>query len=401
MTSTSNYKGSFMALNLPLMQNNISRQDLDTVIDFLKGDPILTQSKNVKAFEEEWSQWLGVKYSVFLNSGSSANILTMAALRYLKGGGEVIVPTLTWVSDVTSVLYAGFKPVFVDIDLKHLGMAEDKILKSITPNTKAVFLTHVLGFNALSQNLLNELKSRGIPLIEDVCESHGATFKNQKVGSFGFASNFSYYYAHHMSTIEGGMVCTNDEEFYETIRMLRGHGMLRESTNEPIKTKVKNKYPDLNPDFIFVHPGYNFRSTEINAVMGRHQLKRLDSNNKKRTENFHLFLEGLDPKKYYTDYSVEGSVNYAFTVLMKDKDVDFRNRLETKLRDEKIEFRRGMSGGGNQVRQPYLRDFYGLNLKPEDYPQTEYVHFFGYYIGNYPDLEKEKIQGLCKVLNSI
>lgn len=390
-----------MALDLPLMHNNITREDLDTVIDFLKGEPILTQSKNVIAFEEEWSQWLGCKYSVFVNSGSSANILTMAALRYLYGPGEVIVPTLTWVSDITSVLYAGLKPVFVDIDLHHLGMAEDLILKSITPQTRAVFVTHVLGFNALSDKLLTELKNRKIALIEDVCESHGATHNGRRLGSYGYASNFSFYYAHHMSTIEGGMVCTNDENFYQVIRMLRGHGMLRESTNDAIKTDVKAKYPDLNPDFIFVHPGYNMRSTEVNAVMGRNQLKRLDANNLKRTENFKTFLGNLDSKRYHTDYRVEGSVNYAFTLLMNDKDDAFRTRLEQKLRSEKIEFRRGMSGGGNQVRQPYLKDFYKLDLDPTKFPNTERVHFYGYYIGNYPSLEKEKIISLCKILNSI
>lgn len=390
-----------MSIQLPLMHNNIIREDLDTVIDFLKGDPILTQSKNVKAFEEEWSQWLGVKYSVFVNSGSSANILTMAGLRYLRGGGEVIVPTLTWVSDVTSVLYAGFKPVFVDIDLKHLGMDEDKILGAITPNTKAVFLTHVLGFNGLSDRLMNELKAKNIPLIEDVCESHGATHNGQKVGSFGFVSNFSYYYAHHMSTIEGGMVCTNDEGFYEVIRMLRGHGMLRESTSENVKLKVKNDFPDLNPDFIFVHPGYNMRSTEINAVMGRQQLKRLDYNNEKRRENFRFFLENLDSKKFYTDYAEKGSCNYAFTLLLNEKNNSLRDRIEQKMRDSKVEFRRGMSGGGSQVRQPYLKNFYGINIDPTTFPKTEHVHFYGYYTGNYPGLEKEKILALCKLLNSV
>lgn len=390
-----------MALDLPLMHNNITREDMDALIDFLKGDPILTQSKNVLAFEEEWSQWLGCKHSVFVNSGSSANILTMAALRYLNGPGEVIVPTLTWVSDITSVLYAGLKPVFVDIDLHHLGMAEDQILKSITPQTRAVFLTHVLGFNGLSDKLLSELKARNIPLIEDVCESHGASHNGRRLGSYGYASNFSFYYAHHMSTIEGGMVCTNDENFYQVIRMLRGHGMLRESTNNNLKDKVKATYPDLNPDFIFVHPGYNMRSTEVNAVMGRNQLKRLDANNLKRSENFKLFLDNIDSKKYFNDYRFEGSVNYAFTLLMNDKDDAFRARLEQKMRAEKIEFRRGMSGGGNQVRQPYLNDFYKLDLDPTKFPKTEHVHFYGYYIGNYPSLEKDKILALCKILNSI
>ncbi len=390
-----------MAIELPLMHNNISRNDLDCVIDFLKDDPILTQSKNVRAFEEEWSQWLGTKYSVFVNSGSSANILTMAALRYLKGDGEVIVPTLTWVSDITSVLYAGLKPVFVDIDLHHLGMSEAAILGAITDKTRAVFITHVLGFNALSDRLLAELKQRGVLLIEDVCESHGATHNGQRLGSFGFASNFSYYYAHHMSTIEGGMVCTNDEEFYQVVKMIRGHGMLREASQEDLKQKVIAKHPSLNPDFIFAYPGFNMRSTEINAVMGRNQLKRLDQNNQKRADNFRLFLEKLDRKRYFVDYREKGSVNYAFTLLLNDNDEVLRNRIEGKLRSEKVEFRRGMSGGGNQVRQPYLTEFFKMKLDPTKFPVVDRVHFFGYYIGNYPGLEKTKIEALCQTLNSI
>ena len=199
-------------LNWPLMKNNIAREDLDAVCDLLQQeDPILTQSKNVRAFEEEWSRWLGVQYSVFVNSGSSANLVTLAALRELHGaGGEIIVPAITWVSDISAVLHNGYEPVFVDINPQTLGMDNNLILEKLTSKTRAVFLTHVLGYNALSQPLLDELKRRKIPLIEDVCESHGATFENRKLGTFGLASNFSFYYAHHLSTIEGGMVCTDD-----------------------------------------------------------------------------------------------------------------------------------------------------------------------------------------------
>ena len=191
-----------------LMENNFSKEDIASLIDFLKKNnknPILTQNKNVKKFEKEWSKWLGCKFSVFVNSGSSANFLSMAILKILKKKGEVIVPSLTWVSDVNSVIYHGFKPIFVDINPKNLCMDEDQILKKINKNTIAVFLTHAQGFNGLTQKLLSILKKRKIELIEDVCESHGAKFKKKKLGTFGLISNFSFYYAHHMSTIEGGM----------------------------------------------------------------------------------------------------------------------------------------------------------------------------------------------------
>src|SRR5574337_935827 len=147
-------------LDWPLMKNNISRADLDAVIEFLQQDgPILTQSRQVQAFEQEWSEWLGVKYSVFLNSGSSANLATLTALRESHGLGEVIVPTLTWVSDIASVIQCGFTPVFVDIEPRTLGMDTAQVIEKITPRTKAVFLTHVLGYNGLTQTLLDELEA--------------------------------------------------------------------------------------------------------------------------------------------------------------------------------------------------------------------------------------------------
>src|ERR1041385_9215672 len=149
------------ALDLPLMSNNITREDLDAVIEYLKQEsPMLTQSTQVRAFEKEWSEWLGVKFSVFVNSGSSAKLLTMAALREKFGPGEVIVPTLTWVSDIASVIQCGFKPVFVDINPRTLGMDDTEVIRKLNSNTRAVFITHILGYNALTQNLLDELQRR-------------------------------------------------------------------------------------------------------------------------------------------------------------------------------------------------------------------------------------------------
>ena len=182
-------------LNWPLMKNNILRDDLNTIIRFLsQDDPMLTQSSQVEAFEEDWSNWLGTKHSVFVNSGSSANLITISALKEAYGLGEIIVPTLTWVSDIASVIQCGFDPIFVDINPKTLGMIDRQVIEKISRNTKAVFLTHVLGYNALTPLLLDELQSQGIPLIEDVCESYGATFKGRKLGNFGLMSNFSFYY---------------------------------------------------------------------------------------------------------------------------------------------------------------------------------------------------------------
>jgi CDP-4-dehydro-6-deoxyglucose reductase, E1 len=390
-----------MNLNWPLMSDNITRKDLDSIIDYLKqDDPKLTNGPKVRQFEKKWSDWLGVKHSVMVNSGSSANDLTMLALKEIVGGGEIIVPPLTWVSDISSVIHAGFNPKFVDISPTNFALDTEKVIESLTPNTKAVFLTHILGFNGLTRKLLDELESRGIPLIEDVCESHGAEFESRKLGSIGFASNFSFYYAHHITTIEGGMICTNNDELYEIAMMMRAHGMVREAVSNETKEKFSQKFFDLNPDFIFAFPAHNMRPIEINGILGMCQLERLDENIQKRNKNFVEFLKILDKDLFRTDFDTEGMSNYALILILQEPSVTLRNQVESKLKECGIEFRRGLSGGGNQLRQPYLKKITGLP-SPEVFLQTEHVHNFGWYIGNFPELEFEKISILAKLLNEL
>lgn len=385
----------------PLMKNNLARQDLDAVIELLRqDDPILTHSRQVREFEAEWSSWIGLGHSVFVNSGASANLLTTAALRETRGLGEIIVSPLGWVSDIAAVIQQGFTPVFADVDPRTMGMQTPAILERITPRTKAVLLTHVLGFNALTEELLAELAARNIPLIEDTCESYGATFGGRKLGSFGQVSNFSFYYAHHMTTIEGGMISTDDPELYQALRMLRSHGMVRESTSAELRDRYLREYPDLNPDFIFAFPGYNVRPTEIAAVIGRSQLKRLDDNNRRRTRNFEVFLENLDPRHYFTEFATQGSCNYAFTLVLRHADPDLCRRVMETLRREGVEFRRGTAGGGNQLRQPYLRPLVGPD-EAAKYPNVDHIHFYGFYMGNYPELEEKQILWLCQTLNAV
>lgn len=389
-------------MKYPLMRNNIIREDLDAVIEHLKtDDPKLTNGPKVREFEEQWSRWLGVKYSVFVNSGASANLLSMAVLklRYPEGG-EVIVPPLTWISDIASVLQNGFTPIFVDIDRTTLAMDSKKIIDKLNSRTRAVFLTHAQGFNGLTDELISELKTRKIPLIEDVCESHGVTHNGNKAGSIGWISNFSFYYAHHMSTIEGGMICTNDDEVYEEVRMLRSHGMVREANNQNLRSDWIKKHPDLNPDFIFAVPGYNVRNTEIGGILGISQLKRLDKAIELRTRNLKYFLSNINSDKYFVDFKIEGSSNYAFNLILKNKDDELVICLMNKLDSEGVEYRRGSAGGGNQLRQPYLKGFV-----PDDhyknFPETDHVHFYGFYIGNFPDLAVGEVNSICEIINSV
>ena len=393
-----------MKFNHPLMHNNFTNLDLVKVKQLLsKRNIVLTQSVQVEKFEKAWSKWLGVKYSTFVNSGSSANFITIKILNILNKKSkknEIIIPTLTWVSDVNSVIMNGYKPVFVDVNLSNLSMDVDHVLKKINKKTLAVFITHAQGFNGLSDRLLKELKKRKVYLIEDVCESHGAKHKNKKLGSYGLISNFSFYYAHHMTTIEGGMICTNNKKIFEISKMLRSHGMVREAKNSIFEKKIINKHKDLSKKFIFLYPTLNFRNNEIGATIGLNQLKSLDKNNTKRKSNFIFFLKHLDKKKYFINFDLIGSSNYAFPLILNTKSLNVRDKFEKYLTVNNIEFRRGNAGGGNQLRQPYIKEF----VKIRDFSKfknVERIHFFGYYIGNYPNLKKEKIKKIVRILNNI
>jgi CDP-6-deoxy-D-xylo-4-hexulose-3-dehydrase len=383
------------------MINNIERLDLDSVIDYLKSsDPKLTHGPLVKKFEQEWSNWLGTEYSVMVNSGASANDLTMLMLKEQYGACEIIVPPITWVSDVASILHAGHKPIFVDINFENLALDFKKIESKITNKTKAIFLTHVLGLNGLSIGLLNLVNEYNLELIEDVCESHGAKYMDKKVGTLGSVSNFSFYYAHHMTTIEGGMISTNNHEIYQIIKMMRSHGMVRESDSAELKNNYTKKYPNLNPQFIFAYAAHNMRPTEINGILGSRQLKRLNKNIEFRTSNFRTYCQEIDRHKFIADFEVTGSSSYALPIILRNPDLSKRDKIERMFQINGIEFRRGLSGGGNQLRQPYLQK-YIKNINLKDFPVAEHIHSFSWYVGNYPSLETNKVKFLCELLNKI
>jgi len=196
------------------------------------------------------------------------------------------------------------------------------------------------------------------------------------------------------------MVCTNNKKIYHLAKMLRSHGMVREIRNKKIESNIVKLYPKLSPKFIFLHPAYNLRNNEIGATIGLSQLKTLDYNNKIRKRNFEFFIKNLDSNIYRTNFNTKGSCNYAFPLILKKPSFKIRYRLESLMEKKGIEFRRGNAGGGNQLRQPYLRKYLKkINLK--NFKEIEHVHFFGYYIGNYPSLKLRKIKKICTILNSV
>jgi CDP-6-deoxy-D-xylo-4-hexulose-3-dehydrase len=388
----------------PLINDNVSQKDREVLSDFILSNQRLTNGLKVREFEDMWSKWLGIKHSVMVNSGASGNFLSIALVKELYGIGEVIVPPLGWVSDISSVVQLGMTPVFVDISMDNLSITAENIENAITPQTKAIVLVHCLGFNAINEKILEISKKYNLVLIEDCCEAHGATFKGQKVGSFGDISIFSFYFGHHITTIEGGMVCVNDDNANDIVRLFRSHGMTREGSQELQDNFVRN-YPELNPLFTFAVAGFNVRSTEINAVLGIEQMNRIDLNVDKRRHNFKVWLDNLDKNKFYTEFDVEGNSNFALPLIMKKGYEDRFNINDdfSGVRDildlSGVEYRLGTAGGGNQALQPYLKKYeYRID---GDLTNVNYVHSNSLYIGNHTDLNDEQIINLCKRLNNV
>lgn len=381
--------------NWPLINDNISQQDKKKLSEFVLQTNRFTNGPKVKQFEKAWSIWLGVNYSVMVNSGSSANYITAAITREIKGqSGEIIVPPIGWVSDIASVINTGFTPVFVDVDLKTMSMSYENIKNAINENTKAIVLVHGLGFNGINDKIIELAKKHNLILIEDCCEAHGAKHENHFVGTFGDMSCFSFYFGHHITTIEGGMICTNNKDIYELAKMYRSHGMTREASKE---TQEKYSKSDLNPLFTFAVPGYNMRSSEINAVLGLEQIKRLDDNIKIRAENLGVWLNALNSDLYYTDFNYKNNSNFALPLIAKNKSIIEKACLV--LEEQKVEYRIGTAGGGNQARQPYLANYnYKVNGELNN---SNYIHDCGLYVGNHTEIDKNKIEKLCTELNNV
>ena len=377
-----------MNFNHKLMNNNFTNQDISAVKKFLKNkDTILTQSKKVEEFEQKWSKWLGVKYSTFVNSGSSANFLAVHALNNYDETKGWVSQACTWSTTVSPIILSKNKLNLCDVNLPNLDpdlYTLEYIFSLYKP--KYLFLAHLLGFCALSQDLLDLCNKYNVELLEDCCESHGATYKGTKIGNFGKVSTFSFYYGHHMTTIEGGMVCTNDKDIYEKLLLLRSHGLLRELPEESQKS-----YKKVNKNFTFITPGFNVRSCELNAYLGLLQLKNLDKHNKVRQDNFLRFAENLDCSKYFNNFKVEGNSSFCFPVITKNKDQ--KDVLLEKLNKEGIETRPVIAG--NLYNHPFISGVVDQNVDDK----ANYVHENGFYVGNNHNITLKDVDWLLKLLN--
>jgi len=384
--------------NWPLINDNISQTDREVLADFCLNGERFTNGPKVKEFENIWSEWLGVKHSVMVNSGASANYISIAMVKELLGEGEIIVPPLGWVSDISSVAQLGMTPVFVDISFNNLAITAENIKRAITPKTKAIVLIHCLGFNGINDEIIKIAKDNNLILIEDCCESHGAMFGDKKIGSIGDISLFSFYFGHHITTIEGGMVCVNNPKLYDLAKLFRSHGMTREASPE-LQKYYQDHHPELNPLFTFAVAGFNMRSTELNAVLGIEQMKRIDYNINRRVGNLKTWLDNLNSSKFMTSFTTQGNSSFALPLILQWSNASKLKDVCEILEEEKVEYRLGTAGGGNQALQPYLKKFnYRIN---DNLPVVDYIHSNSLYIGNHPELTDKQIINLCNKLNNV
>ena len=382
----------------PLMGNTITKRDRLRMAWFCLTADRFTASKNVKEFEFAWADWIGSDYALFVSSGSTANTLLVESWkeRYkIPDGAKVIVPACTWVTNISPVIQANLQPIFCDINLDDFSFDRDALqaLKWKHPDVAAVFVTHLLGYPADTETIAATFPNAHI--LEDVCESHGAALRGGKMaGTYDIGGTFSFYFGHHMTTIEGGMVVTDRPDLYELMKMKRAHGLARES-NRHVEHCVEN--PDINPQFLFMTDGFNFRNNELGAVLGKSQLKRLDHMIERRVENY---IEWHDIMSHHEDKFLVPNINYdssnfAFPFIARSNEI--YEKLVCALMEYNVEFRPIVSG--NLLRQPFLRDRgYG---RAEDFPNAEILHERGLYIGNSHFVGEYNLSLLVEVLDSL
>lgn len=372
-----------------LMDNAISPKQRKKMAEFILNGDKFSQGNLVREFEKKWSEWQGCKYSVFVNSGSSANFLAFHAINSSRDDVWVSQAT-TWATTVSPIMMSRNPLQLCDIDIPTLSPNIDSlnfVIDRMKP--KYLFLANLLGFSAISDDLLQICDENNITILEDCCESHGATFKGQKVGNFGKVSTFSFFYGHHMTTIEGGMCCTNDEEVYERLLMLRSHGLYRELPNAA-KEKYEDKIVDSN--FTFMIPGFNMRSTELNALLGIMQLENLDKHNQIRCKNLNIFSGGLDPDRFYTNFPTEGNSSFCFPIIMKN---ETPNKLKEELNKMGVETRPIIAG--NLYEHPFMNTI--PQFRCDD--NAKIVHNNGFYVGNNHNVTSEDVKWLVDFLNKV
>jgi CDP-4-dehydro-6-deoxyglucose reductase, E1 len=375
------------------------KQTKQSLNKFIEQAEQLSFGPQCNQFEANFAKWQGQKDCVFVNSGSSANlclIQSLLNLKRLKKNDMVGFSAVTWSTNVMPLIQLGLRPIPIDVELDTLNVSSEKLLEILKRyKLKALFLTDLLGFCDDIDRIAKICRENNIILLEDVCESLGTIYQGEKLGNFGLASTFSFYVGHHMSTIEGGAICTNDEELLTMLRIVRAHGWDR-NLDFSKKKELIEKYhisSEFYSRYTFYDLGFNLRPTEINGFLGNTQLQYLDQIIKKRERNFHkLALEKNynQDKYYYQKYDHMDLVSdFAFPLVCKSEKI--RDDLVEKCKD-KIEIRPIV--GGNMQEQPFYKKYF----KAIPTPNSDLIHQQGLYIGNNPDLTAKEIKEIINIL---
>ena len=378
----------------PLMKNTLSFMDRVKLAKFILTSDKFTQGEKVEEFENKWSEWLGCKHSLYVTSGSTANFLLIAAVmeKYnLRKGDKVLLPTCTWVTNINPIFQLGLTPIFCDVNLENYSFDIEN-LKRISekhPDIKLVFVTHLLGIPANVPEYKKYFPDA--VFLDDVCESHGCIM-GSKVGSNSVGSTFSFYFGHHMSTIEGGMISTNDSDLYDLMKLKRSHGLARVSGKFE---EYIQKNPEIEKSFLFVTDGYNFRNTEIGAVLGINQLKRLNKFIEIRRENYKRYVEIVNQSNnlFKVTYN-PGNSSFCFPFICKTKEV--KTKLIELFEEYSVEYRPVV--GGNLLRQPYLN--YEVEC-PSETLNADIIHENGIYIGNSQFVGRREMKILENIIREL
>jgi CDP-4-dehydro-6-deoxyglucose reductase, E1 len=369
------------------------------LVEFIKKAGILSMSDECKKFEKAFAQKQGRKYAVFVSNGSAANlalIQTLLNTGRISKGGKIGFSTLTWATNVMPIIQLGLEPVPVDCELENLNLSVETIKKAYKKNKfRVLFVTNVLGFGGELPKIAAFCKENKIVLVEDNCESLGSKIGNTLLGNFGLASTFSTYVGHHLSTIEGGMICTDDEEFYYMLCMVRAHGWDR---NIPEKKRLqlarKHKVDKFSSKYAFYELAYNLRPTDVQGFIGNIQLNYWDEIVEKRERNYKLYKKAADNNDGIFQYNVPHMSivsNFTYPLIFKTKAL--YKKYRDKFINHDVEIRPVIAG--NITRQPFFKKY---TSKIYDTPVSELVHENGFYIANNPELTRVELDLLCSLL---
>lgn len=378
---------------IKLVNDTISNEDIDSLVEWLKTYPRLTKGELTVKLEKKWSEWLGVSNSVFCNSGSSANLLMLWALveaGRISRESKIVVPSVAWATDLSPVIQLGMTPLLCDVNLDDLSVDLDS-LETLFKESKpqVLLLVSVLGLVPDMQSIVNLCNKYNVILLEDTCEGMGSKYNGKKLGTFGVMSSFSTYFGHHISTIEGGFISTDDEELYEVLKSIRSHGWDRDSSKS-FSSSLRDEWgtSDFNSLYTFYYSGFNLRSTDLQAFIGLGQIDKLNQICDKRNANFKLYQKELkDFKPNISDKDSNFISNFAYPVIDRNRDLIVKRLIEAD-----IEVRPMICGSMGS--QPFYVKEFGKNIQRN----ASTIDSYGFYVPNHPGLSREDILTITDII---